>query len=274
MPGLSASVREFSRLDAQRIKLCETQYYIARVLGIDSEEELRKEIDLSLIGRKIHALFCDLYGDFDFSGGAPQLEDLKKRLAELFDDVFKEGCFFTAEETLMRKILLNNIQQSLENDVRRFKEGYRVMTEYAEKEFQATIGDGAYRINGRIDRVDLSPSKKYVIMDYKTGSVPRKSDHLVRSGYRQVQLGFYGLLFKKVHPDKTLEGLGYFDINNTKGYVEVIEEDEIEEYLVDFEVHLIGLFDNFNSRDRLSLAGDIDSCRYCPFYVLCRVYER
>jgi len=271
-PGLTTAVRDFSRLDAQRITQCETQYYIARVLGIDSEEALQKEIDLSLVGRKVHTLFLDLYDDFDFSAGVPQLATLKTRLTEFFEDAFEEGCFFTGEETLMKKILLNNLLRSVENDIRRFNEGYRVLTEYAEKRLQATIGDGLYTINGRIDRVDLTPSRKYLIMDYKTGGVPKKKDHL--GGYRQIQLGFYGLLFKKLHPDAALEGLGYFDINDTNGYMEIIGEDEIEEYLTDFEGHLIDLFDTFNSREQLSLTEDIDNCTYCPFYVLCRVYER
>jgi len=273
-PVLRAPVHDFSRLDAQRIQECETQYYIARVLGIESEEELQKEIDLSFVGRKVHTLFCDLYNEFDFSTGVGQLAALKTRLKELFKDAFEEGCFFTGEETLMKKILLNNLLRSVENDVRRFNEGYRVLTEYGEKRLQTTIGEGLYTINGRIDRIDISPASKYVIMDYKTGGVPKKNDHLDRAGYRQLQLGFYGLLFKKLHPDAVLEGLGYFDINDKNGYVEIIGEDEIEGYLSDFEKHLIGLFDTFNAKDRLSLAEDIDSCTYCPFYVLCRIYER
>lgn len=274
MPRMSERVRAFSRLDAQRIKLCETQYYIARVLGIDSEEEIQKEIDLSLIGRKVHRMFYDLYGSFDFSRGVPRRDTLKKRLKSLFEDAFREGCFFTAEETLMKKILWNNLIKCIEHDVRRFNDGYRVLTEYGERELQAEIGDGMYTIGGRIDRIDLSPSMKYVIMDYKTGVLPRRTDHLAGSNYRQIQLGFYGLLFSKLHPDAEIEGIGYFDINSKNGYVEVLTSGEIEEYLDEFERYLIYLFDAFNSRDRLSLANDIGNCAYCPFYILCRVYEQ
>ncbi len=274
MPRMSDTVHTFSRLDAQRIKQCETQYYIARVLGIDSEAEIQKEIDLSLVGQKVHKLFYDLYGSFDFTRGVPREDALKKRLVSLFEDTFREGFFFTGEEVLVKKILLNNLLRCIENDVRRFTEGYRVLSEYAEKELQTEIGDGLYTINGRIDRIDLSPSRKYVIMDYKTGNVPARTDHLSRSDYRQIQLGFYGLLFSKLNLDADIEGLGYFDINSRNGYVEIIGADEIEEYLAGFEGYLIDLLDTFNSRDRLSLAEDINNCTYCPFYILCRVYEQ
>jgi RecB family exonuclease len=268
-PSMTHPIREFSRMDIERIKRCETQYYIAKVLRIHDVDKLRKDIEPHLVGQKVHTLFSALYRDIDFSA----LNDgfLERRLKVLFDEHFSEGFFFTREEDLLKRILIGNLQRAVDRDLDRFRGGYRVCSEFIEKEFTAALGQ--YTLRGIIDRIDRTPDGSYSIIDYKTGSIPPRKDHLEEAGFKQVQLGFYGLLFQKNFPDAPIEGLSYFDVNRRNDLEKIINSDEMTAYLADFESWLVAFLDVFNTKDVLSLTNDTENCRYCPYPNICRIYE-
>lgn len=193
---------------------------------------------MSLVGLKIHALFNELYSDF--AGGPQNLEDYQSRLDTLFDEYFRDGEFFTGEEALLKRILKNNLQQALKQDLLRFAHGYRICTEFMEKEFSASIGSAhsAYTLKGRIDRVDQTPSGKYEIIDYKTGKLPDRRSHFEEKDFGEIQLGFYGLLFRKNYPDARIEALSYYDLSGKKDIETIVGPEEITEYLDRFEYHI------------------------------------
>jgi len=294
-PSIASPILNFSRLDIERIKRCEIQYYIAKILHVRDEEEIRKEIELNVVGQKVHAIFHELYRDMDansvapgrggdrksvngnYKGGeVPAFGELKKKLIKLFEDSFRDGSFFTREEALMKKIVRKNLLKCLEKDIQRFENGHRVCSEYSEREFSAVLGPGGirYTLQGRIDRIDRTPSGGFLIIDYKTGSLPTDKEHSAASGFQQVQLGLYGLLFQKNHSEARIEGLCYFDVNNKNDIVEVIGSKALDVYLAEFENHLIELIEAFNGKERLSLTDDLNHCIYCPYSTICRVFEQ
>jgi ATP-dependent helicase/DNAse subunit B len=262
-------IREFSRMDIERIKRCETQYYIAKVLCIHDVDTLRKDIEPHIVGQKVHSLFSALYRDVDF--GAFNGGNLHRNLKVLFDKHFSEGFFFTREEDLLKRILIGNLKRSLDRDLDRFREGSRVCGEFIEKEFTAALGQ--YTLRGIIDRIDRTPDGSYNIIDYKTGRIPPRKDHMEEAGFKQIQLGFYGLLFQKNYPDARIEGLSYFDVNRRNDLEIIINPDEMTAYLAEFEGWLTAFLNNFNTKDPLSLTEDIENCRYCPYHNICRIYE-
>ncbi len=274
-PNLDSPVFEFSRLDLDRIKKCETSYYIARILGIGEEEILTRKIEMRLVGLKVHAIFKELYRDLDLKKGTRDIQIYQRKLSEIFDKQFKDGTFYTKEELLLKTILKNNLIQALKRDFSRFYDGYRVCREYMEREFTAVIGTGInrYTLKGRIDRIDRSPSGGYIIIDYKTGKLPKKASHFEANEFSEVQLGFYGLLFKKNYPDFRIEALGYFDLLDKKDFETVIGFDDMESYLTGFEDHLVNFFESFNRKEPLTLTENYENCRYCPYFNICRVLE-
>jgi DNA helicase-2/ATP-dependent DNA helicase PcrA len=172
---------------------------------------------------------------------------------------------------LARRILLENLTESLLRDYERFQNGTVVCRDMLEREFSVQT-DGV-RLTGRIDRIDRTPGGDYVILDYKTGMVPDKKDHMPENDYMEVQLGFYGLLFRKNFPDRRMGGLGYYDLGRTHDIELVVEGDETDEYVDRFEAHLRGFIETFENKKTLSLASDMAYCRYCPYDAVCRVYE-
>ncbi len=275
-PVLSRPIREFSRLDIERIKRCQTQYYIAKVLGVKETEGLGSGIEPDLVGQLVHSIFNKLYCDLEFSPKGVDLKAVETRLFTLFEEHFREGFFHTREEELLKRIQLENLRQAVQCDVERFREGYRVCVEYSERELSGTLkgGQDHYTLTGRIDRVDLCPSGGYSIIDYKTGSIPDRREHLGHSGFRHVQLGLYGILFRLNSPSARIERLSYFDVNSRKDMVTIIGPDEVNGYLAEVEGHIVELLDRFNSKEKLSLAADPLSCTRCPYDTICRVYER
>lgn len=268
-------INRFSRLDLDRIKKCETRYYIGRILDIDEEETLSKKIELNLVGLKVHSIFTELYRDLDEIDRPCRFESFGKKFDELFEANFPKGTFYTNEEALAKKILKNSLLQVVKNDLSRFNDGYSICREFIEKSFSVEIGidPDKYTIQGRIDRVDRTPTGGYIIVDYKTGKLPANALHFARKDFIEVQLGFYGLLFKKTCPDHPIEGLCYYDLMDKKDIEMVVRFNKIDQYLTDFEDHLAGFFRAFNMKDRVSLAADYEVCRYCPYFNICRVLE-
>jgi RecB family exonuclease len=264
------SDRIYSRFDIHRLKRCEVQYYIARVLKLEGERVLSRKIEMDVAGLIVHGLLRDLYGELDFNK-LPSPVAFEKKVREMFLARFRDGLFGTSEEVLARRILLENLSESLLRDYERFRKGTFVCSEWLEREFSAEVG--GYRLSGRIDRIDRSNDGGYTILDYKTGSLPEMKDHLPEGDYMEVQLGFYGLLFKKSFPDYCIKGLGYYDLSRAKDIVHVVDGEEAEQYIDDFEHHLLGFLEAFEKKERLSLAADVKHCTYCPYYTICRIYD-
>jgi RecB family exonuclease len=275
-PSIPGPIRSFSRLDIERLKRCEVQYYIASVLGIREFEEPEGGIKPDLIGQIVHTILNELYSGFEFLPGKIDLEFFEERLFKLFEKHFREGFFTGGEEKLLRRLQLDNLRQILVRDVERFREGFRVCNEYSEVELSGVIGRGSslYTITGRIDRVDKSPSGGYCIIDYKTGSIPAEGEHFREGGFMQIQLGLYGILFRLNNPDARVESLNYFDINKEKDLVQIVGRDRIDEYLEEVEEHLLELLEGFNSKAKLGFADDPSTCVICPYHSICRVFER
>ena len=269
-PLLEKKSDTYSRLDIHRLKRCETQYYIAKVLKIEGEETLSKEIEMDVVGSKIHLLLRDLYRELDFKN-LPSFKSFEAQLHDRFLALFTDGLFGTKEEVLARRILLENLKEALRRDYERFRRGDEVCVEWLEREFR--VKAGAYTLSGRIDRIDRSKEGGYTILDYKTGKIPAKRDHLPEGDYMEVQLGFYGLLFRKSFPGRAIKGIGYFDLSKKRDFEIIVKADEAERYLDDFESHLMGFLADFEKRTELSLANDMTYCVYCPYYNICRIYE-
>jgi len=296
LPVMNIPQYEFSRLDLDRLKRCETMYYIARILKIEGEKLLLKEIEREIVGLIVHEILNKLYRDIDFerdfypekadlsSEKISQVENheggeksrfLKEKLNALIEEHFRTGLFYTKEEVVLKRLLQYNLEQVIERDQERFQKGFRVCSKYIEREFQVKIGEGKkYTLRGRIDRIDRTPEGKYMIIDYKTGSIPEKADHFPEKGFAEVQLGFYGLLFKKAYYQEKIDSLCYYDLTGTNDLVTIIDNEEIDTYLVDFETYLLEYLGELNQKSELSLTENYKNCDYCSYHSICRVYEK
>jgi RecB family exonuclease len=270
-PVLSVPVRDVSRLDMDLLKACETKYFIARTLGLQVKNALTRDISPALVGQLVHRILAELYAE----PGVAALEEgeLAKRLHRLIEKHFPEGLFYSREEDLLTAILKENLVRALREDTRRFERGYRVCGEYMERDLEARLAGGRYRIRGRIDRVDRSPDGGYVLIDYKTGSVPSGVSHREQGGFREVQLGFYGLLLNHEEPGVSIEGLCYFDLGRSHRMVNILKGDEVGPYLSRFEEHVTEFLSRYEDDTVLVLADDPKTCLNCPFDAICRVYE-
>jgi len=268
---LPTPAKDYSRFDVDLLKACETKYFIARVLGLEEPDELTRDVSPVLVGQRVHRVFAELYRDVDYAH--LDRNGLSERLNALIDEHFPEGLFYSREEDLLHSILRENLGRALQHDLRRFEQGYRVCPEYMERDLEALLAGGRYRIRGRIDRVDRSPHGGFVLIDYKTGRLPARTPHLEEGDFREVQLGLYGILLQQNEPGACTEELCYFDLIEKHRLVTIVEHEDVEEYLSRFEAHLVEFLDRFNASGTLSLTDDLNTCSRCGFYNICRVYE-
>jgi RecB family exonuclease len=260
----------FSRLDLDRIKRCETQFFISKVLGIREEQSLSREVELRVVGMKAHDILRELY-----SLSLKDEQSALDRLDVVFEKHLRDGTFYTAEEQLTKRLLKASLSKVVRGDFERFRAGYRLCDEFMERELKAQLEgeEVMYSLTGRIDRIDVTPSGTYEIIDYKTGRLPSRKDHFSETRFSEIQLGFYGLLFIKNFPESRIEALSYYDLTGKRDIERVVEHDRVNGYLAEFSVHLRDLLNAFRKKQQLDLTDDMGNCTYCPYFNICRVFE-
>ncbi len=274
-PVLDEKTTSYSRLDIERIKTCEVKYYIEKILHISEEEELTEEIDRRIIGIKIHKIFNELYSDNRIDKiDNKKREEFHNLLDTLFEKHLYNDTFFTNAGPIVIKILKSFSHTILENDLNRFLNlGYRPRPDLSEKDFKAKLMDTEYEIWGKIDRVDESPDRKFIIIDYKTGKIPEKNELTEKKDYQEIQLGIYGILIRKNYPENKIESLAYYDIGNTQELKIVINESEMDDYLMKLENHIIDILDKIKNKTHLQMTDETNNCVYCPYKYICRIIE-
>ncbi len=273
LPPGGLRMDELSRYDVQLLKDCKTRFYISRILGIKDESLSLRGLDHSLLGTLVHQVMNLVYGGF--KSGLPDEKEAVDRLEALIDEKFPAGLFNTGEEIVTREILKKKLERIIKNDFRRFAEGWRIEVDLLERELETEIDVGGtyYCLKGILDRVDLSPDEEYHIIDYKTGNIPLKTLHMPERDFKEVQLGFYGLLFSKNYPDRKLGGLYYYDILGDGELVQIVNGVRIEDYLNLFHKHIIDFIIDVSSARVFGLTEDPVICSYCSFQQICRVLE-
>ena len=104
--------------------------------------------------------------------------------------------------------------------------------------------------------------------------MPERSPDERAKDFKEVQLGFYGLVFKKMYPHADLIQLSYYDLTGRNRTEVVVGPSRIGSYLEAFEMHIVDFLDDLNSSRTLDLAHEIEECTYCPYFNICRVFEQ
>jgi len=133
-------------------------------------------------------------------------------------------------------------------------------------------GGREIKIRGRIDRIDLSSSGKYRVVDYKSGSA--RINEKEASAGRNMQLPIYAMaLSRSIKPQASVAGGSYLSISSGEqtGSVdfEKIEQDiiaTVEDNIARFVGGVAG--GTFNIRPT-----DADVCGTCDHFQVCRVTE-
>ena len=138
-------------------------------------------------------------------------------------------------------------------EAKRYNEGYRVYS----LENSLHVDYKGFRLEGKIDRVDIKNNKLSVI-DYKSGKIPKTTVRTLEKE-NTFQLEFYYLLASQ---DKEVESLSYYDLKKSELVEESLFDEKMEkldEILKELETPLTE-FEKCESKT---------PCQYCAYVKLC-----
>lgn len=184
---------------------CPMKYFLHYQLGVSGEEETGLEISPLERGNFLHDVLFRFFRDIpEDERNYAKLVDLAKRMSSrlpLPEGVFKEAFLSellgSEEKPGLLELFWEAEEEALQTDFRpahfEFSFGLKGREEErdaasVEEPFRFERNGREYQLRGKIDRIDLAPDGRMVVMDYKTGSSP--SAKLIQDG-KKLQLPVY-----------------------------------------------------------------------------------
>ncbi len=269
---------------------CQLGFYYQQVLGFEERADTTSDFEARDIGIIVHAILERFYEPKTHKPLRIDEAD-RGRLHRIIDEVFEkeyseyeDGFSYIVKSQIRRRLQLILLQDTTEQK--------DIVIQEVEDWHRMPYRAGGYDIKliGKIDRVDRRGGNIYII-DYKTGSssdVPSKDTEDFRPENRarwkdrikSVQLPFYIMLYRYQHPDiginqmeATLLMLGkqsgkdmktnLFDRGGRAQIDRQLYYDTCRE-VIDTLIHEI-----FNLDTPFAPADDPNTCKYCPFSVMC-----
>lgn len=284
---------------------CSMKFYLSRIVGVQSKEEIEEELGMDKIGIWLHASLEKLDQEFFLKNIDPTEAEIKEVLTTEFQELFQG---YVTEMGLNRiyyqigeQQILAFLAHQMQGEKRR-----KIMAAEQKLTTELTMNIGGQevkvKLGGKIDRVEKDESNKLFVMDYKTGSVTlnqetrstiqdRKDKLLtsadLKAGYAR-QLWFYKyLVYRNL---ATQEGLvlgqetyrlagslvqsGFYSFREpTKVFenqLEITDTDDPQAFIEESEAllrHMIAAL--LNPEVPFTQTLDMTVCEFCDFRGIC-----
>jgi ATP-dependent helicase/DNAse subunit B len=181
----------------------------------------------------------------------------------------------TAQEKAMSKRLI----RLLETEVLYLPE-YGISGLEKKMELVIRLKKGSALLNGKIDRVSLSPDGDPVIIDYKTNSFPTKPACIFNeeTGLAEFQIPLYIRLYEGLHANVQVEGAFYISINKNDlgaivgkpGGKKGFTRDEYQPTLDVLDNYIEEFAQNLDSLCFVPEDTQLSGCYECSYRNICR----
>ncbi|MEO0072258.1 MAG: PD-(D/E)XK nuclease family protein [candidate division WOR-3 bacterium] len=260
----------FQVTELEKYAICNYQFYLERVLGLELLKEPEYRPDATFWGVIVHEIFCRLY-----KKGAPSLDELPGKLNKALEATLKDNKIGGLRADIIKKIITDCQNDFLNREQELRDRGfwpYRVEKELScsldldkEEELSCILGKNLI-ISGKIDRIDVAYNKQCYIFDYKTGQIDNYTLDKIKKG-ETLQLPLYAFLVKKcLKLDVTNAGI--YTLPDCK-INWLIKNGSLEEYIsaaLQTATQLIGEI----IQGRFTKTSE-KRCYYCQFRFLCPI---
>ena len=269
---------------------CPYAFYLSYIAGIQEPVEITEEPDASDFGSILHASLQEIYqriqGKIDgieILKNIPETEIcevINKNIQEQFESSVKHNGAIVSSRRFLVRYIQNVLQYDIHNSL-------SFLLNSTEEKIEGNI---VFELNGKteqgkikgiIDRTDELPSGVIRLIDYKSGSLKNRVQHLSAlfhsenqtSGIAIFQILLYALLYSRRYNKEVLPMLYFTRYMNQEGYngTVLIGKEEIlrfssiaESYEAELQKVLQELFN-----PQLPFIRNNQSCDYCPYKELC-----
>jgi len=257
-------------------KRCPYLFYLRYLAGIREPEAIVEEPDAMTWGKAIHVALERFYRE-DYPNGFGERDRERARLVlgDRLEQALREVLSLKPKAVAFIDfpIYKRRLDEFLENELARFKAGFRIDPRKLERwiYYHITVGGRRVRLRGAIDRVDYLADQPYII-DYKTGVKPRPKDYLIGDDFREFQLPFYALCLTEGKYDR-IAGLAFYSISREVEVIEINADAVIPDYLREFETRILKpvIAEILDPDQKFEPVRERATCRYCSYAGLCGV---
>jgi ATP-dependent helicase/DNAse subunit B len=265
------SKKYFRVTDIDYYRRCPFKFYLEKILGLEIEEPPRFEVEYRQWGNLAHRTMEYLFKDKNW-----ELDAFEKRLFIALEKSLKDipiGAFWA---DVTREIFRNLLPLLKKQETEIRMQGFRPWL--VEEKIEAEIS--GIKLRGKIDRVDRKKSQKsevrsqktpplekgdiggfpddsVILLDYKTGSIDKKS----------LQLPLYSRMWKEKHPEP-LDEAGYYSLKEGKVNWYPTKKKSMEEYIQEALQETAALIEQMK-KGMFPAEPLNNECRNCDHSALC-----
>lgn len=264
---------------------CPYKYFLREILGVRPVEDISYEpnrwLDPAMRGTLLHSIFETFYKKLVEDESKPSLKKHKElilQIAEALINQQKEVLPPPNERVFEREtqdiyycceIFLREEEEHCKNHSPLYFEYAFGIGDIAPALITLPSGEEV-NVSGKIDRVDVSSSGKYHIIDYKTGSTYEYGTNASFKGGRQLQHFIYALAIEqhlRLPAGIVEESSYYFPTSKGEGHRAVRKQnDELRTNGFDLLEKLIDVIKS----GHFSMTDDVNDCKFCEFQSACR----
>ncbi len=273
LPGDFVKPTSISPSAYRALRECPYRYYVTRLLGLKERSGLEAEVDLSLVGKTLHAALYDFYHGLktqalENDNIYERTKLLKKRLYAISHKHFKpllevDGRWLAAWiewETLIPSWIDWHIQREQSGWV--FHDGEKQVS----FDLQTRFGD--IRVSGFVDRLDIHPQEGVEVIDYKfssKNSITKKKNNL----QDDPQLVIYAKAVNEhdmVNRQPTTTA-SWISVKEDDSRVEV---DDLQSEMKELPAQMIADIESLWGGSPMAASAPDSICQYCQARGICR----
>jgi len=259
---------------------CPFKFFLKRIQKIYAPEEISGELEALDIGNLIHRVIYKNIehihsGRNDNETSQLLINDLEKILMELFGEPLNPVIQIQQEN------LIRRIKTFVPAFRKTFAEWEVMKDENNDKMAEYTIFpeleiDGKkVKIKGVVDLIEKSNGEEFRVIDFKTGSTPKRKNDIFASKkeeWKDIQLILYSFWFSQKYD--LIPEFGFFnippDVEKIKYEKIIFESEEIETAVTFIKEILKKIIDNKVSlEEKFRKTEKLSNCNYCDYKQIC-----
>ena len=255
--------RPVSVTQLERYRRCPYEFYIDHILGIETPEEPRYDIDARQWGLVIHRVMEKLYAD-----GPVAVEDLEATAKKSLDATLREIDLPPFWTEVARRVFAGLLPSIVSTEAELREGGF--LPGRAELRLRGSLTDNI-ALKGRADRVDTS-GRLFRILDYKTGSPRNYGGKAVLDG-THLQLPLYAWLYAAEHARAVPDNFGIYTLREPEVRWFAGRKYDVKELIKAATENAADAVRQIRAGRFPADPGDNSACDYCGLGHTCGVRE-
>ena len=243
----------------ERYKRCPYEFYIDYILGIETPEEPRYDIDARQWGLVIHIVMEKLYRD-----GPVEVEKLEAAALKALDATLKEVDLPVFWTEVTRRVFSGLLPEIIRCETELREGGF--LPGRAELRLRGKLTNDV-ALRGRADRVDTS-GKQFRILDYKTGSPRNVGGQAVLEG-THLQLPLYAWLYTEEHAQAVPDNFGIYTLREPDVRWFAGKKYDVRELIKTAAENAVEVVRQIRAGRFPAEPGDGRACEYCDLGHTC-----